>query len=118
MHLAATNRVKLLGEGSFGRVFLMREKKPGGRLVCVKQIHRVHQSKKKAFAAPGREKSSGVEVDLMKKLRHPNLIRLLKSFVGPSPLRQQHIVMEYCSGVTCVTTSKRPIGQTGSSRFA
>ncbi|EGZ07058.1 hypothetical protein PHYSODRAFT_375111, partial [Phytophthora sojae] len=91
-------RVKLLGEGSFGRVFLMREKKPGGRLVCVKQIHRVHQSKKKAFAAPGREKSSGVEVDLMKKLRHPNLIRLLKSFVGPSPLRQQHIVMEYCSG--------------------
>ncbi|KAE9191719.1 hypothetical protein PF004_g21523 [Phytophthora fragariae] len=92
------SRVKLLGEGSFGRVFLMREKKPGGRLVCVKQIHRVHQPKKQAFAPSGREKSSGVEVDLMKKLRHPNLIRLLKSFAGPSPLRQQHIVMEYCSG--------------------
>ncbi|KAG6622337.1 NEK/NEK1 protein kinase [Phytophthora cinnamomi] len=92
------SRVKLLGEGSFGRVFLMREKKSGGRLVCVKQVHRVHQSKKQAFAPPGRDRSSGVEVDLMKKLRHPNLIRLLKSFVGPSPLRQQHIVMEYCSG--------------------
>ncbi|GMF14814.1 unnamed protein product [Phytophthora fragariaefolia] len=76
----------------------MREKKPGGRLVCVKQIHRVHQPKKRAFAPPGREKSLGLEVDLMKKLRHPNLIRLLNSFVGPSPLRQQHIVMEYCSG--------------------
>jgi serine/threonine protein kinase len=34
----------------------------------------------------------------MRKLRHPNLIRLLSAFTGPSPLRQQHIVMEYCSG--------------------
>ncbi|KAG7391092.1 Protein unc-50 [Phytophthora pseudosyringae] len=92
------SRVKLLGEGSFGRVFLMREKKIGGHLVCVKQIHRIHHSKKPEFAPAGRPKSFGVEVDLMEKLRHPNLIRLLNSFVGPSPLRQQHIVMEFCSG--------------------
>ncbi|KAG2783450.1 hypothetical protein PC116_g13575 [Phytophthora cactorum] len=90
------SRVKLLGEGSFGSVFLMREKKLGGRLVCVKEIYRAHYPKRSAFAS--RAKSVDVEVDLMKKLRHPNLIRLLSSFVGPSPLRQPHIVMEYCSG--------------------
>ncbi|KAG3049771.1 hypothetical protein PI125_g26534, partial [Phytophthora idaei] len=90
------SRVKLLGEGSFGRVFLMREKKLGGRLVCVKEIYRAHYPKRSAFAS--RAKSVDVEVDLMKKLLHPNLIRLLSSFVDPSPLRQPHIVMEYCSG--------------------
>ncbi|KAL3665059.1 hypothetical protein V7S43_009693 [Phytophthora oleae] len=91
------SRVKLLGEGSFGRVFLMREKKSGGRLVCVKQIHRVHHFKG-SFMAAGHAKAFGTEAELMKKLRHPNLIRLLSSFIGPSPLRQQHLVMEYCSG--------------------
>ncbi|KAL4160984.1 hypothetical protein PRNP1_001541 [Phytophthora ramorum] len=91
------SRVKLLGEGAFGRVFLMREKKHGGRLVCVKQIHRVHHPRQ-VFVPAGRSKPLGVEVELMKKLRHPNLIRLLTSFIGPSPLRQQHIVMEFCSG--------------------
>ncbi|ETK93919.1 NEK/NEK1 protein kinase [Phytophthora nicotianae CJ01A1] len=90
------SRVKLLGEGSFGRVFLMREKKSGDRLVCVKEIHRMHCPKRSTFA--GRGKSVDVELDLMKKLRHPNLIRLLASVVGPPPLRQQFIVMEYCSG--------------------
>ncbi|KAG3221243.1 hypothetical protein PC129_g8021 [Phytophthora cactorum] len=74
------SRVKLLGEGSFGSVFLMREKKLGGRLVCVKEIYRAHYPKRSAFAS--RAKSVDVEVDLMKKLRHPNLIRLLSSFGG------------------------------------
>ncbi|KAG1694463.1 hypothetical protein DVH05_021271 [Phytophthora capsici] len=91
------SRVKLLGEGSFGRVFLMREKKSGGRLVCVKQIHRVHPPKRLFMPADDTKAFRG-EAELMKKLRHPNLVRLLSSFIGPSPLRQEHLVMEYCSG--------------------
>ncbi|KAF1774734.1 Protein kinase-like domain [Phytophthora cactorum] len=96
LHKVFRGRDEQPGEGSFGSVFLMREKKLGGRLVCVKEIYRAHYPKRSAFAS--RAKSVDVEVDLMKKLRHPNLIRLLSSFVGPSPLRQPHIVMEYCSG--------------------
>ncbi|RLN87666.1 hypothetical protein BBJ28_00016875 [Nothophytophthora sp. Chile5] len=91
-------RVKLLGEGSFGCVFLMREKKRGGKLVCVKQIRREHNASNPSCLPTGHVKSHSVEVELMKKLRHPNLIRLLHSFVTPAPHRQQHIVMEYCSG--------------------
>ncbi|KAK1942195.1 Serine/threonine-protein kinase Nek5 [Phytophthora citrophthora] len=75
----------------------MREKKSGGQLVCIKQIHRVHHAKN-SLMSTNHTKAFGGEAELMKKLRHPNLIRLLRSFIGPSPLRQQHLVMEYCSG--------------------
>lgn len=81
----------------------MREKKPGGRLVCVKQIHNFHSP----TMAPS-SSSSVMEVRLMKKLSHPNLIRFLDSFPGHSSSnpgngggkhKQSHcIVMEFCSG--------------------
>lgn len=97
-------RIKLLGEGSFGRVFLMREKRPGGgRLVCVKEIHNVHRSSS-SIPHGGADTlcSDATEVRLMKKLRHPNLIRFLDAFPGTKSKSRTKstscIVMEFCSG--------------------
>lgn len=78
-------RIKILGEGSFGRVYLMRETKPGGRLVCAKEIQQVHGS-------------ASTESILMKKLRHPNLIHFFDMVIVQSKKPRQWIIMEYCSG--------------------
>lgn len=84
---SSMSRIKLLGEGSFGSVFLVREKKPNGRLVCAKLLHHVHVPS----STPTTAGSWSVEASVMRKLRHPNLIRLLVS-------SKQLIIMEYCSG--------------------
>jgi serine/threonine protein kinase len=81
------SRIKLLGEGSFGSVFLVREKKPNGRLVCAKVLRHVHVPSNR----PANAGSWSVEASVMRKLRHPNLIRLLAS-------SKQLIIMDYCSG--------------------
>lgn len=63
----------------------MRETKPGGRLVCAKEIQQVHGS-------------ASTESFLMKKLHHPNLIRFFDMIVVQSKKPRQWIIMEYCSG--------------------
>ncbi|KAF1314347.1 Nek/nek1 protein kinase, partial [Globisporangium splendens] len=95
-------KIKLLGQGSFGQVFLMREKKPGGRLVCIKQIHSFHTPA--ARGSPSSSPSTVMEVSLMKKLHHPNLIRFVDSFPCSNSSSKQKesqshcIVMDYCPG--------------------
>jgi serine/threonine protein kinase len=83
-------RIKLLGEGSFGRVYLMREKKHRHRLVCVKEIRTVNMNSKE-------RQSCRMEGEMMKKLHHPNVIRYFGAFES-SNHSNKYIVMEYCSG--------------------
>ncbi|RHY48317.1 hypothetical protein DYB30_011487 [Aphanomyces astaci] len=92
-------RIRLLGEGSFGRVFLMRENAvDGGGLVCVKDIPVLHVSSSKKTRRGGHSSSDGLnEAHLMQKLRHPNLIAYRDSFESTNH-RHLFIVMEYCSG--------------------
>ncbi|ETV90332.1 NEK protein kinase [Aphanomyces invadans] len=85
-------RIRQLGEGSFGNVYLMREKREGGNLVCIKDIPIAPTSLKAK-----RGKSGANEAQLMKRLRHPNLIVYLDSFESRNH-RHLFIVMEYCSG--------------------
>jgi serine/threonine protein kinase len=79
--------IKMLGQGSFGRVYLMKHKKTC-RLLCTKII--------KLKDMPEKEKQAcRTEVQLMKTLTHPNIVGYHDSFLYRNCLC---ITMEYCDG--------------------
>lgn len=81
--------IKILGEGSFGKVYLMRDK--GKRnLVCVKIIKIKNIPKKERDATK-------MEVDLLRRLHHPNIVRYIDSFLSKNS-ESLCICMEYCDG--------------------
>lgn len=81
--------IKLLGEGSFGKVYLMRQRLER-RLVCVKVI--------KIKAIPKKEREAcRLEVDLLKRLHHPNIVGYFESFMNPTR-ESLCIVMPFCDG--------------------
>lgn len=82
-------KLKVLGQGSFGKVYLMRHKLER-KLMCVKVI--------KIKSIPRKEREAcRTEVELMKRLHHPNIVGYKDSFLTP---RKDClcIVMEYCDG--------------------
>ena len=81
--------IKILGEGSFGKVYLMRDKTRRA-LVCVKII--------KIKNIPRKEReATKMEVDLLRRLNHPNIVRYLDSFLSKNG-ESLCICMEYCDG--------------------
>ena len=83
-------KIQVLGEGSYGKVYLMREKKTGGKLVCMKDIDLRHLGKKAQQASLG-------EAEIMNKLNHPNIIEYLGSQCAKNN-KHLYIIMSYCSG--------------------
>ncbi|XP_027146988.1 serine/threonine-protein kinase Nek5 [Larimichthys crocea] len=81
--------VRQIGQGAFGKAFLVRDKDGGGdRQSVVKQIDLRKMS--------AREKdASNKEVTLLSKMRHPNIVTFISSFQERGSL---FIVMEYCDG--------------------
>jgi serine/threonine protein kinase len=87
--MQAYERLKLLGEGSFGKAHLMREKGTKN-LVCVKSINVSKMGRKE-------KESCKLEVSLMKRLNHPNIVAFKDSFLSKSH-SCLYIVMQYCDG--------------------
>jgi serine/threonine protein kinase len=81
--------IRVLGEGSFGKVYLMRDK-PRRALVCVKVIKIRNIPKKEREATK-------MEVDLLRRLNHPNIVRYMDSFLSRNG-ESLCICMEYCDG--------------------
>ncbi|XP_072433229.1 serine/threonine-protein kinase Nek5-like isoform X2 [Chiloscyllium punctatum] len=79
--------IKLLGQGAFGKAFLVKAKDNNTRVV-VKEIKtaKMHQKEREAALK---------EVTLMDKMKHPNIVKFLDSFEESQSL---FIVMEYCDG--------------------
>ena len=78
-----------LGEGSFGKVYLMRDKSKR-KLICVKVIKIKNIPKKERDATK-------MEVDLLRRLNHPNIVRYIDSFLSRNR-ESLCIAMEYCDG--------------------
>jgi len=76
-----------IGEGSFGKVFKGR-KKQTGQIVAMKFISKKNKSEKDL--ANFRQ-----EIQIMKKLRHENIILLLDYFETP---QQFCLIVEYAQG--------------------
>ncbi|XP_034741989.1 serine/threonine-protein kinase Nek5 [Etheostoma cragini] len=81
--------IRQIGEGAFGKAFLVRERGGGGDRQCVvKQINLTKMSVRE-------KEASKKEVMLLSKMKHPNIVSFIKSFHERSSL---YIVMEYCDG--------------------
>jgi len=81
--------IRVIGEGSFGKVYLMRQRRER-RLVCVKVV--------KVKNIPRKEREScKLEVDLLRRLHHPNIVGYVESFMHQSK-ECLCIVMQYCDG--------------------
>ncbi|XP_023672018.1 serine/threonine-protein kinase 36 isoform X3 [Paramormyrops kingsleyae] len=79
--------LEMIGEGSFGRVYKGR-KKFSGQVVALKFIPKVGRSEKEL-------RSLKREIDIMRDLRHPNVILLLDSFETE---REVVVVTEHAEG--------------------
>lgn len=79
--------LEVIGEGSFGRVFKGR-RKLSGQVVALKFIPKVGRSEKDL-------RSLKREIDIMRGLKHPNVVLLLDSFETE---REVVVVTEYAEG--------------------
>ncbi|XP_069962678.1 serine/threonine-protein kinase nekl-2-like [Bactrocera oleae] len=78
--------IKVLGEGSFGQVFLCRSNSNDHKNVCVKRI---------VIRKPKSEiKMLMDEIYIISQLKHPSIIRFVRSFVFDGTV---NIVMEFAS---------------------
>ena len=81
--------IKILGEGSFGKCYLMRDRVKRIQ-VCVKVIKIKNMPQKERVATQ-------MEVDLLRRLCHPNIVRYHDSFMAKKGA-SLCISMEYCDG--------------------
>ncbi|XP_062391818.1 serine/threonine-protein kinase 36 [Sardina pilchardus] len=79
--------LEMIGEGSFGRVYKGR-RKYSGQAVALKFIPKVGRSEKEL-------RSLKREIEIMRGLRHPNIVLLLDSFETD---REVVVVTEYAEG--------------------
>jgi NIMA (never in mitosis gene a)-related kinase len=80
--------VRVLGEGSFCKVYLMQDK-VHRKLLCVKVIKIKNIPKKERDATK-------LEVDLLRRLHHPNIVRYIDSFLSKNQ-DSLCIAMEVCN---------------------
>ncbi|XP_042350746.1 serine/threonine-protein kinase Nek5-like [Plectropomus leopardus] len=78
-----------IGEGAFGKAFLVQDRKAGGDKQCV-----VKQIDLRKMSAREKE-ASKKEVTLLSTMKHPNIVSFITSFQEGGSL---YIVMEYCDG--------------------
>ena len=81
--------IKVLGEGAFGKVYLMRHRIERA-LMCVKVIKVKNIPKKEREACR-------MEVGLLKRLQHPNIVGYKDSFLAKNK-ESLCIVMQFCDG--------------------
>ena len=78
---------RFLGEGAFGKVYLIQSNKTNLEYVC-KNIDLSSSSEEK-------QKSALSEVSVLKKCKHPNIILFKEAFITRKPKRVLHLITEY-----------------------
>ncbi|KAH9257324.1 hypothetical protein BASA81_004481 [Batrachochytrium salamandrivorans] len=84
------DKLKLLGEGTFGRVFLVRHRRTsGGKLFAMKILEKQHVIGKHQV------EHTKTERRVLAKVRHPFIARLHYAFQTPTEL---YFVIDFCPG--------------------
>lgn len=91
----------MIGRGNFGSAWLVMHRLEGKKYIAKKVILEGLPPKEQEFAM--------LEVNLLKNLKHPNIVAYKESFLVPGMMI---IIMEFCEG-----KSKLLISQWGISRF-
>ena len=92
-HSARYERIKILGEGGAGRVWLVRDQEDSDRLLALKELIRID---------PAGESRLREEFATLRTLLHPNLVEANNFQVDPDSGLAQ-FTMEYIEGVDIVT---------------
>ncbi|KAF0977926.1 hypothetical protein FDP41_003248 [Naegleria fowleri] len=114
--------IKKLGKGSFGSVKLGRSSKTG-ELVAIKVINKsLINNIKRKYKAPGQQQNSQInkikhEIAILKKLDHPNIVRLLE--VIDDPMNDKIcLVFEYIDGGELMKLNDDGILEAGQKPFS
>ena len=80
--------IKVIGEGSFGKVFKVKQKSTGNifAMKLVSKNTKTHQSNNKNFLK---------EIYILKKLDHPNILKIYEYFTNE---KNWYFILEYVSG--------------------
>nr|XP_028577922.1 serine/threonine-protein kinase Nek5-like isoform X3 [Podarcis muralis] len=79
--------IKMIGEGSFGKVFLAKGK-DNNQPCVIKEVNLTKMPRKE-------KESSQKEVAVLSKMKHPNIVAFYTAFQENNKL---YIIMEYCDG--------------------
>ena len=94
--------MKVLGAGSFGKVFLAKSKKDASIKVAVKVIKKTHLSAEDLLGLRR-------EVSIMSKVDHPSIVKYYETY---DDKRYIYLVMELCTGgelFTKITETGKPM---------
>jgi eukaryotic-like serine/threonine-protein kinase len=91
------NTIALLGKGGFGAVYLVRDQRVRGNLFALKEMIDTSRQERARFA---------FESELLKRLDHPSLPRVYRSFEDQNSNRS-YMLMDYIEGPNLETLRKK-----------
>ena len=86
--LGSYTKLRAVGKGSFGQIWLVRHTQKGGEPVVLKEVHLKKLSANEV-------KAQKREIEVLKKLQHPNIIAFVNTFEVTGVVA---LLLEYASG--------------------
>ena len=80
-----------LGRGTYGKATLVRSNLPGQKFYVMKTINIENMSENNI-------KKSFEEVNIIKKLNHPNIIKFHEAFIVNNPTKTMNLIVEFADG--------------------
>lgn len=104
--LGAYTKLRAVGKGSFGQIWLVRHTQKGGEPLVLKEVHTQKLSANEV-------KAQRQEIEVLKKLKHPNIVGFVNTFEVTGVVA---LLLEYAAGGDLNTAIAKRV-QDGNVRF-